>query len=92
MQYVRLFATVISVSLVPTMLWQAWDWVEGVLASGLFDSDVDETGNIMMYNQLVGAVRLRQQRVSNTSCTLSDNIQSHTFSTAFTVRQDGGCQ
>ena len=28
-----------------------------------------------MYNQLVGAVRLRQQRVTNHSCVLSDNVQ-----------------
>ena len=54
---------------------EAWEWTESVLASGLFESDVDETGNIMMYNQLVGAVRLRQQRVSNTSCILSDRVQ-----------------
>ena len=32
----------------------------GTLVEGLFESDVDETGNIMMYNQLVGAVRFRQ--------------------------------
>jgi hypothetical protein len=54
---------------------QVWDWVDGVLTAGLFESDVDETGNIMMYNQLVGAVRLRQMRVSNTSCFLSENVQ-----------------
>ena len=54
---------------------EVWDWVDGVLAPGLFESDVDETGNIMMYNQLVGAVRLRQQRVTNHSCVLSDNVQ-----------------
>ena len=54
---------------------EVWDWVDGVLAPGLFESDVDETGNIMMYNQLVGAVRLRQQRVTNTSCFLSESVQ-----------------
>ena len=54
---------------------EAWDWTESVMMPGLFESDVDDSGNIMMYNQLVGAVRLRQQRVSNTSCVQSDNIQ-----------------
>ena len=54
---------------------EAWDWVEGVLTEGIFESDIDETGNIMMYNQLVGAIRLRQLRVRNDSCSLSQNIQ-----------------
>jgi hypothetical protein len=54
---------------------EVWDWTNGVLIEGLFESDVDDTGNIMMYNQLVGAIRFRQQRVTNTSCFLSESVQ-----------------
>ena len=27
---------------------EVWDWTNSVLVEGLFDSDVDDTGNIMM--------------------------------------------
>ena len=56
-------------------------------AGGLFESDVDETGNIMMYNQLVGAVRLRQIRVSNTSCTLTPLVQRKVLVEGVTFRE-----
>lgn len=66
---------------------EVWDWTNDVLIPGLFESDVDETGNIMMYNQLVGAVRLRQMRVSNTSCILSENIQRQVQVGDFSFKQ-----
>ena len=44
---------------------ELWDWTEGVLTSGIFDSDIDEQGNIMMYNRLIGGLRFRQLRVRN---------------------------
>ena len=37
---------------------EAWEWTQNTLIEGLFESDVDDTGNIMMYNQLVGGSRL----------------------------------
>ena len=42
---------------------EGWDWIEGVLGPGLFESDVDDTGNIMMYNQ----VRAPQNGARNAS-------------------------
>jgi hypothetical protein len=53
---------------------ELWDWTENVLQPGMFDSDVDDEGNIMMYNKLVGGIRLRQVRVSNKSCELPASI------------------
>ena len=53
---------------------ELWDWTEGVLQPGMFDSDVDDEGNIMMYNKLVGGIRLRQVRVGNKSCALPASI------------------
>ena len=78
---------------------EAWEWTNSVLMDGLFESDVDDTGNIMMYNQLVGAVRLRQLRVTNTSCELSprimrrvviENAGEFTQSFVFQARDAGG--
>ena len=53
---------------------ELWDWTESVLQPGMFDSDVDDEGNIMMYNKLVGGIRLRQVRVGNKSCALPASI------------------
>lgn len=57
---------------------EVWQWTEGVLMPGLFDSDIDtgesnQAANVMMYNRLVGGVQLRQLRVRNDSCTLSSS-------------------
>ncbi len=69
---------------------EAWDWIGydggGVLAAGLFDSDIDDEGNIMMYNKLVGGIRLRQLRVGNKSCTLPSSIMKQELTAAGTKK------
>ena len=48
---------------------EVWEWMDSVLAPGLFESDVDDTGNIMMYNQLVGGCdAARRIESSNEPC------------------------
>jgi len=58
---------------------EVWDWTNDVLMPGLFESDVDDEGNVMMYNRLVGGVRLRQLRVRNDSCTLPSSAYRSIF-------------
>lgn len=53
-----------------------WTWLNSTFADGLFDSDLDGSGSIMGYTRLVGSIRLRQLRVSNTSCTLPASVRN----------------
>ena len=39
-----------------------WAWLDGPFAQALFDSDLDTSGSMLLYNRLVGAVRLRRAR------------------------------
>jgi len=52
-----------------------WKWVEGPLIGGLFPTEYyngdplpDSPGNVLEDSKLLGAPRLRQAKVSNTSC------------------------
>jgi len=52
-----------------------WKWVEGPLISGLFPTEYyngdplpDSPGNVLEDSKLLGAPRIRQAKVSNTSC------------------------
>ena len=64
---------------------EMWDWADGVLKPGLFESDIDDEGNVRMYNRLVGGMRLRTMRVSNKSCELPSSIMAKEIDDTFDV-------
>ena len=54
-----------------------WEWIEGPLRTGLFESDLDNSGSIMLNNRLVGALRLRQLRVRADECKQMSSASDH---------------